>query len=750
MTHLPYLIKDLGLILIIAGITTLLFRKLKQPLVLGYIIAGFLVSPNVKFIPIITDTEDIKIWAEIGVIFLLFTLGLEFSFKKLLNIGGSASITAITEIGIMLLVGFTIGQSMGWKKMDSIFLGGILSISSTTIIIRAFEELGVKSKRFAQLVFGVLVIEDVVAVVLMVLLSTIALSRQFAGMEMLMSVMKLVFFLLLWFVAGIFFIPTLLRRIQKLMSDETLLILSIGLCLSMVILAALVGFSPALGAFIMGSILAETTQAEKIDHLVKPVKHLFGAVFFVSVGMLIDPMVLINYIGPVLIITVVFIILKTVNVTLGALISGQTLRTSLNAGMSMAQIGEFSFIIATLGLTLGVTSSFLYPIAVAVSALTAFTTPYMIRAAGPFYCWIEARLPDKWHKTLTRYSTGAQTLSQASDFQLVFRAFLSHVVLFSIIVIGFIFIFATYVKPWVNNKLAANGYENYITAFVCLIVIGPFLWALVTRKFQTVAFANLWGNKRYRGPLLFFRVIRGALATLYISIFLLSFFSFKVALIGLILLVGFGLIFTKRIHSFYIRLENRFFANYHARERQEAKRSHSELAPWDAHIAQFTVPVGTPVTGMSLAEMGLRERLGVNIAMIKRGEHYVISAPSRHERIYPGDEVFVIGTDEQLDQFKKHIDPVNREIVEERQTGAESVVLKKIKVLEGSFLQNKNIHESGIREITNGLVVGVERLNRRILNPESNFILKEGDVLWIVGEERLIEEAKKRITEFPG
>lgn len=746
MTHLPYLIKDLGLILIMAGITSLIFKRLKQPIVLGYILAGFLVSPYFSFFPTISEPQDIKIWAEIGVIFLLFTLGLEFSFKKLMHIGGAASITAFTEVSAMLVIGFVLGQVLGWSTMDSIFLGGILSISSTTIILRAFDELGVKGKRFANLVFGVLIIEDLVAVVLLVLLSTISVSRQFAGGEMLLSILKLSFFLLLWFVAGIFFIPTFLRKAQKFMSDETMLIVSVGLCLLMVILAAQVGFSPALGAFIMGSILAETTQAERIEHITKPVKDLFGAVFFVSVGMLIEPAVLINYAGPILLITIIFILFKTFHVSVGAIIAGQPLRTAIHAGMSQAQIGEFSFIIATLGLTLNVTSTFLYPIAVAVSAITTFTTPYMIKAAGPFSTWIDTKLPVKWKKNMTRYSTAAQSISTASDWQIVLRAFFAHVLLFSLIILGIIFLFSNYARSFVGKLIANETISSGVTAILCLIVVAPFLWALITRKFPTEAFANLWSNKRFRGLLVFLRGLRGVLTLVYISIILLSFFSLVVAAGGLVVLVAVSLIFSKRIHGYYVRLESRFFYNFHDRERLEAIRSRQELAPWDAHVAEFVIPIGSPVTGMTLEEMALRERLGINIAMIKRGDQYTISAPGRYERVYPGDTLFLIGTDEQLDQFKKHIEPIGGRESEVYVGGGDGVALKKIRVKRNSFLYDKTIRESAIRERTKGLVVGIERNNRRILNPESNLILKEDDLLWIVGDALLIDKVKQEMV----
>jgi monovalent cation:H+ antiporter-2, CPA2 family len=736
MNHLPHLIQDLGLLLILAGITTLLFKRLKQPVVLGYILAGFLVSPNFKLLPTITDIENIRIWADIGVIFLLFTLGLEFSFKKLLRVGGAASITAVIEVSAMLGIGSLIGFALGWPLMDCIFLGGILSIASTTIILRSFDELGVKNKKFAQLVFGILIIEDLVAVVLMVLLSTIAVSRQFNGTDMLFSVLKLTFFLVLWFIAGILFIPSFLSRVQKHLNDETMLIVAVGFCLAMAILASLAGFSPALGAFMMGSILAETTQAERIEHIVKPVKDLFGAVFFVSVGMLIDPAIVKEYALPIILITVVFMFFKTLHVSVGALIAGQPLKTSIYAGMSMGQIGEFSFIIATLGLSLGVTSTFLYPIAVAVSAITTFATPYMIKLAGPYYTKVESILPAKWKKTLTRYSSGTQSMTGASDWQQVLRAFFLHIVLFSIVIMGILVIFARYVQP-IISALFTGTTASLVTIFLCLLILSPFLWALVMRKFKSQSFANLWSNKRYRGPLVFLRMIRVGLGLFYVGVMLVSFFSLYVAIGGVVLLLGISLLFVKRIHAFYLRLENRFFSNFNNREIQEAKTNRRELAPWDAHIGQFVLPLKSRCAGMTLEEMAVREQFGVNIAMIKRGDSYTIPAPSRYEKVYPADKILVIGTDEQLEQFKKYIEPEDG-IIPDVDNVAD-VVLKKIVVTEKSFLNNKTIRASGVREKTNGLIVGIERGGRRLLNPESTTVFNARDVIWIVGDPNLIE-----------
>ncbi|MBL7683684.1 MAG: cation:proton antiporter [Flavipsychrobacter sp.] len=736
MNHLPHLIQDLGLILIVAGITTLLFKRLKQPVVLGYILAGLLVSPNFTLFPTISDIANVRVWADIGVIFLLFTLGLEFSFKKLMHVGGTSSITALIEVSAMLGIGFVLGKLLGWPTMDCIFLGGIMSIASTTIILRSFDEMGLKGRKFAELVFGVLIIEDLVAVVLMVLLSTIAVSRQFAGTEMLTSILALSFFLILWFIAGIFFIPSFLSRVQKHLNNETMLVLAIGMCLGMVMLSSQAGFSPALGAFVMGSILAETTQAERIEHIVQPVKDLFGAVFFVSVGMLIDPKVLVDYALPILVITITLIVAKILHVTIGALIAGQPLKRALHAGMSMGQIGEFSFIIATLGVTLNVTSSFLYPIAVAVSAVTTFSTPYMIKLAGPAYEYIDRILPLRWKKALDRYSTGAQSITAASDWRKVLQATLIVIILFSLIIIGILFLFTRYVWPWIDVNIASGIWGQIITASLCLAAMSPFLWALVLRKAAPEASAALWSNRRYRAPLLFMRLVRAGISIVYISVFMLSFFPVVVAIAGAIVLVTFAAVFSKRIHKFYIRLEDRFMFNFYHREMQEAKASLRELAPWDAHIARITFPAGAVCTGKTLEEMQIREQFGVNIAMIKRGDLHTIPAPGRYERLYPGDKMFVIGTDEQLEAFKKYIEPENGQSLAAQET--REVVLKKLTLDENSPLLGQSIRDSGIREKTNGLIVGIERDGKRILNPESYTVFEEGDKVWVVGDAELI------------
>ncbi|GAA3933208.1 sodium:proton antiporter [Chitinophaga oryziterrae] len=735
MIHLPPLIADLALILIAAAITTLIFKKLKQPLVLGYIVAGLLVGQHVSILPNVSDEANIKVWSEIGVIFLLFSLGLEFSFKKLIKVGGASSITAIVEVTFMVFLGYFIGKMMGWSTMDSIFLGGILSISSTTIIIRAFEELGIKGQQFAGLVFGILVVEDLVAIVLLVLLSTLAVSQQFAGGEMLGSVLKLVFFLIAWFVTGIFFLPTLLRTTRKLMNEETLLVTAVGLCLLMVVLATHAGFSPALGAFIMGSILAETTQAEKIEHLVKPVKELFGAVFFISVGMLIDPAMLIKYAGPVMIITVVTLMGKTISTCIGALVSGQPLKTSVQAGMSLAQIGEFSFIIAQLGLSLKVTSDFLYPVAVAVSAVTTFTTPYMIRLSAPMYEKLAGVLPHRWKTYLNRYSAAAQTISVVSDWKQLLRSYFMNTVIYFVVILSIILLSYYYLLPLINIKIDGYNYGRIVSAAITLVLLLPFLWALAFRRVSNEASSHIWEQKKYRGPLLLLRVSRIILSVILIGFFIDRFFSYTIAVLvtAIILLLVFML--RQRIQKFYNTIEERFFSNFNARDARVGNINKSVLAPWDAHLAVVEIHAHSPVTGKTLQELALREQYGVNIALVNRGGRKLY-APDKDTRLYPGDVITSIGTDEQLEKFNSFLESANE--VGTSLEDTDPIVLRQFLIGKQSRLAGINIREAGIRERTRGIVLGIERKGQRLLNPESNTVLDAGDIVWAAGSGKML------------
>ncbi len=750
MGHLPPLIQDLALILIAGAITTLLFRRIKQPLVLGYIIAGFLVGPHFRVLPTVADTANIDTLAEIGVIFLLFSLGLEFSFKKLMRVGGEASITAFVEIIFITVAGYYTGIWMGWSKMDSLFLGGMLASSSTTIIIRAFDELGVKTKQYARIVFGVLVVEDIVVILLMVLLSTIAVTQQFEGGEIVFTVLKLLFFLGLWFVAGIFLLPTLLKKSRNLLDNETLLILALGLCLGMVVLATQVGFSAELGAFIMGSIIAETTSAEKVEHLIQPVKDLFAAVFFVSVGMMIDPQAIVEYGLPVFLVTMLTLFGKLFSTTIGALLSGQPLKQSVQVGMSMAQIGEFAFIVATLGLSLGVISDFLFPVAVGASAITTFTTPYLIKSSGYVSDTLQRILPKRWVRNINTYSVSTQKIQAETGWKPVLMSYGRILATNSLVLISLFYLNLNFVRPWIDSHFEGSFAEDVIGLIISLAVAAPFLWALMARRPLKLAYKELWLEKRYsRGPLLLIEIFRVLLGVLYIAMLVFAFFSTQVAtLIAVPIVITVLVIFGKRIQRFYDRIEIRFLSNLNAREnaaaadtsrsatiRRRTEAIQSNLVPWDAHIVELEVAPQAPYIGKSLAELAWRERYGVNIVYIKRGDR-LIHVPTRKAILLPFDGVGLIATDDQFQAFKPVFDSLEESGAED--LDIDEIALKKIVVDEHTKLNGKTIRHSGLRERTNGLVIGIERGNERILNPDSSFIFQWGDIVWIVGERKKI------------
>lgn len=731
MGHLPHLITDLALILGAAAISTLIFKRLKQPLVLGYIIAGFLVGPYFHFIPTVVDKENVETLAEIGVIFLLFSLGLEFSFKKLIRVGGAASITALVEIVFITVAGFFLGRLMDWSTMDSLFLGGMLASSSTTIILRAFDELGLKTKAFAGIVFGVLIVEDIVVILLMVLLSTVAVTRVFEGSEMLLTIFKLIFFLVLWFVGGIFVLPTLLKRAKKIMTEEILLISSLALCLGMVVLATVVGFSAELGAFVMGSIIAETTSAEKIEHLLKPVKDLFGAIFFTSVGMMIDPANMVAYAQPIFYVTLLTLFGKLISTTVGALLSGQPLKQSVQVGMSMAQIGEFAFIVATLGLSLGVTSAFLFPVAVGASAITTFTTPYLIKLSGPLYHWLEKVLPARLIKRLNKYSSETKNVAVTSEWRQFMRATVINGLLLSIIIIAIIIFSSHYVEPWINEN--GNSLPLKIgISLLALLILSPFLWALAIRTPGDVY--KMVDDTRFRGTFIVVRFVRLTLVAFFIGFLLHRFFNLYTGIFFTAFTLFLLLVFSKKIQALYDKLEQRFVSNLNAREVETSRLNRTELAPWDAHIVPVIVPVRAACIGKTLRELQWREMIGVNVVMIKR-EDYQIALPDREQVIYPNDTLLVLGTDHQVQRLKVLI----RAEEEPVQQDMNDVALFNYFIGDNDELAGKTIRVSGLRDKANALVVGIERNNDRILNPESDTVLQANDNLFIVGDPRRIK-----------
>lgn len=739
MSQIPSLISDLAVILISAGLVTLLFKRLKQPVVLGYIVAGILAGPSIKQIPTVTDVESIRIWADIGVIFLLFALGLDFSFKKLMKVGGTAVIGAVTVVIGMMTLGYVAGLSLGWGHMNSLFLGGMLSMSSTTIIFKAFDDMGLRNQRFAGVVFGILVVEDLFAVLLMVLLSTLAVSKHVEGAELLSSVIKLGVFLLLCFIIGIYLIPSFLKKAKPLLNDETLLIVSIGLCLGMVIIATKAGFSSALGAFVMGSILAETIDAERIEHLIKPVKNLFGAIFFVSVGMMIDPALLWQYKVPILILTCVVMVGQVLFASFGVLLSGQPVKIAIQSGFSLAQIGEFAFIIASLGLTLGVTSHFLYPIVVAVSVVTTFFTPYMIRMADPAYRGAERLIPKSWMRFLERYSSGSNTIRQKSAWNKLLKALLRIVGTYTAVTLVLIFIWLQIVSPFIIRELPGMRGE-IISLVLILILISPMLRAIIMKKNHSEEFVQLWSDSKYnRGPLVSLIILR---IILCISMVMLPVAHLLNIAAGIMLAIAATVIaiviFSQQLKKQSILMERHFFSNLTARELENERKAPinqrfaNHLLQRDLHLADFEVKQNSPSMGRTLKELNFRQKCNVNIVTIIRGDRR-INIPGGEERLYPFDKLIVVGADEDLEHFRRYL--VKRyKNIESSQHETEEVNMEQFIIAEDSHLIGRTILESGIRDKAACLVIGIERGDSSIKNPAPTTLFQEGDIVWIVGE----------------
>lgn len=739
MSNLPTLIADLALILICAGIMTLLFKKLKQPLVLGYIVAGFLTSPHMSFTPSVIDTVNIKTWADIGVIFLLFALGLEFSFKKIVKVGGSAVIAACTIIFCMILLGVGVGTIFNWSRMDCLFLGGMIAMSSTTIIYKAFDDLGLRTKPFTGLVLSILILEDILAVVLMVMLSTMAVSNNFEGVEMFESIGKLLFFLIIWFVVGIYLIPELLKRCRKLMGEETLLIVSLALCFGMVVMAARAGFSFAFGAFIMGSILAETIEAESIEHLVKPVKNLFGAVFFVSVGMMVDPAMIEAYIIPIIVITLAVILGQALFGTLGVLLSGKSLKTAMQCGFSLTQIGEFAFIIASLGVTLHVTADFLYPVVVAVSVITTFLTPYMIRLAAPASVFVDAHLPASWRKILARYSSDTQTVfNNESLWKKLLFAIARNTVVYSIISASVILLSFRFLIPFFRSGLP-DFWASLLGVLFTILCISPFLRAVVVKKNRSMEFVTLWHSSRTnRAPLISTIILRIVIAMSFVIFVISRLFEVSVGLlIGVAVIVVLLMVWSRSLKKRSILIERKFIQNLRSRDMRaeylgEKKPEYAQhLLFHDLHLIDMVIPEESSWSGRTLMELSLGKKYGVHVVSILRGRRR-INIPGGTVRLFPMDKLQVIGTDEQLSLFSKamlHAAVVDSDVYEQSE-----MMLKQFVIVAESAFLGKSIRESGIRDKYHCMIAGVKRGNGTLILPDANDPFQEEDVVWVVGE----------------
>lgn len=750
MSELPELVQDLALILVVAGFVTLLFKKLKQPLVLGYIVAGFLVSPHMSYTMSVVDQGDIQTWADIGVIFLLFSLGLDFSIKKILKMGASPIIAACTIIFSMMVLGIIVGHSFGWKEMDCIFLGGMVAMSSTTIIYKAFSDMGLTQQGFASTVMSVLILEDILAIVMMVMLSTVASGNSPDGVQLLGSIMKIGFFLVLWFVVGLFAIPLFLRSVRKILNSETLLIVSLGFCCLMAVISTQVGFSAAFGAFVMGSILAETVEADKIIRLVDPVKNLFGAIFFVSVGMLVKPDVIVQYAIPILLLVITILVGQALFGTLGYLLGGQTLKNAMRCGFSMAQVGEFAFIIATLGKSLGVISEFLYPVVVAVSVITTFLTPYMIRAAEPCYNVLVKHLPKRWVRRLTHIQTNnaGESASTNNLWKVLMKKMIFNTLIYGILSAAVIAIMFSAALPICRNLsikwTGSHWIGNAVCGFLTILFIAPFLRSIVMKQNHSEAFKELWTDRRINRLPLTATILARVLIALSFIFYICNYLTrFKNALmiavaVGLLILM----LLSRWLKRRSITLERLFIQNLQSRDIEAQKQGKKKplfanhLIDRDIHIANLELPDDSLWAGKTLYSLRLRNRFGVHISSILRGSKH-INIPNGGTILFPGDKLQAIGNDEQLTKLSKamkaELQPTITDI-EKHEMKLRSFTISKTSPFIG-----KTLKDSGIRDEYNCMVVGVDegQKNLTLITPSRS--LQAGDVLWVVGEEKDLE-----------
>ena len=733
--------------MLIAAVISLIFKLLKQPVVLGYIVAGIIIGPYLIGDSWISNEESVKTWGEIGVLFLLFAMGLEFSFKKLLQMGSTALIAASVILIGMMFSGFVVGRIMGWNEMNSLFLGGMISMSSTTIVFKALDDMGLRSQRFAKVCFSILIVEDIFAVVLMVLLSSIATSRSFEGKQLVFQVAKLVAYIIFWFFMGIVILPTFLRTFRKHLSDELITILSVGLCLGMVLLAVGAGFSSALGAFVMGSLLAETIEAERIETLIQPIKNVFGAIFFVSVGMMINPSQLALYWMPILIISLLVIGGQIIFATSGTILSGQSLKVSLQTGFSLVQVGEFAFIIATLGTSLKVIDENLYPIIVAVSVLTTFLTPFIMKLAAPAHTWLEKHLPKSTLLLLEKYSNNKNTVSKEGDFYSLFKKSLTHTFIYTIVVVFIQSLFFIYLKPFIRSVIPDSVPPlliNLLSVFILLLLSSPFIWSIAMYQLRSSLLKKIWGGGNTQKA----KIIGVVLIQIIVSVALLSYavyrhFSLTSGIVVAVsLLILYFIIASRTVRKRAQGISDLLDVNLYAREKSEeenrvvSKEFKNSLLNYDIHISDFKIGILSNFCGKTLSDIRIREKSGVSVLRIVRNGMN-INIPGGKERLFPEDKIVVAGSDEQIALFDRMLADSVDVYLQKKRT---HVNLERFRVSDKSKLVGVSILNSKIREAGGCIVMAIERSNEVIMNPKPDVILQVNDVLVVAGETEKIHD----------
>ena len=731
------LLSDLALILMVAGVVTILFKKLKQPVVLGYIVAGVFAGPHISFLPTVAEVESVDFWGKIGVIFLLFGLGLEFNFKKLKKVGGSGFITVFTEVVMMFCMGFFVGRMLNWDWVTSMFLGGMLSISSTSIIIKAFDDMGVKNKKFTQMVFGALVVEDMVAILILVLLPALALRKGFDGIELADNITHLALFLLLWFTGGIYFIPSIFRKIRTYLTGETLIVVSLGLCFMMVVITIKAGISEALGAFVMGSILSGTMHSEKIVKLTKPIKDFFGAIFFVSVGMMVDPSAIVNYWQQILIISAVIITAKPLAATLGLLFSGQTLKNAILSGICLCQIGEFSFIIVQLGLDNKVLPEHLYPVIVTVSIITTFITPYWIKLGEPLYNFIYNNVKPQWRTVIERLGTGRKTLDKEGEWNKLLKSYAMRLFIYIGWLLFVNLLFTQMIYPVIVNFFGEFRHVRVISFMINLMAMLPFLWGLLKRKDSDGAFDRIWQDQKFaRGPLLFMMILKYLIAIIAISITSSFYFAlgYGAALTLCAMIISVVLV-SKKIKEYYARIENRFLTNLNSEGGRRSLILPRELAD-EIHIEKVEVEPNSFMAGKTISQIHRSKQTGALVIQMVRGLE-TIDLPVNSEVILPMDILIILGTDRQIMEFKEAAE----ETVQPREWSHAEMELFQITLGDTSPMVGENANITHIREKFGVLLVGLEgEESNTFIRTTSATTIQAGDTVWVVGEKNKVKE----------
>lgn len=709
--HHSVLIEDLAVVLCVAGIVAILFQKLKQPAVLGYLIAGLIVGPYTPPFSLIDDENEIRLLAELGVIFLMFSLGLEFTFGRLTRLGLPAMIIGTFEVVTMLLIGFWIGEILGWPSYESLLLGAALSISSTTIIVKALEEFNLKRFSFAELIIGVLLIEDLLAILLLVYISTIGGDASLFSNEIAFTSLKLLLVITSWFLIGYFAVPYVMRQIQNYINHETLTIIAIGSCLFLSSVAIYFNYSAALGAFVMGAILAETSLVHKIEALTLPIRDIFAAVFFVSVGMLIDPRIIFSYWHIILILSLVTIVGKLLMCAIGALLAGQTLSDAIKIGFSMAQIGEFSFIIIGLGGSMKMMDGALYPIVVAIAVITTFATPYLIKIG----LWLgdnsKSWLPSPWQDRLKSYQEkfAQETVGQKPQTKNFIRFFLNGLIVAMIATVC--------AHVLIPHLIPAVDYEwpfQFLFWFIISLLLSPFIWAM------------FFTNKTRKTSLMVI-IARLIAAT---ELFLLGWFYLSMPIlmlpIGLLLYAHFKLFFHP-IKTTYLWMENQLVSNL-TRKYEIDPAVLQKIAPWDYELVRIKVTSHSPFIGQTLEESHLRPSFGINIIAIKRGLK-TFWLPKAKERIYPADELFVLAGKDEIENFKIYMEKVAEEI-----TTQPEMNIQALQITDKHILNNHPISDPSVKDHIPGLIVGLDRNGEHILNPSPTTILQNGDILLYIAK----------------